>query len=84
MDNLIHTSTIIVHNAEEDETGYWAEVEELPGCYGAGETLDEVEQDIREAIESHVLMLRDLGKPIPEGKANEDPLLRRWQIAVSA
>ncbi len=37
---------------ESQEGGYWAEVPGLPGCYGEGETLDEVKRDIAEAIES--------------------------------
>ncbi|MBI4236474.1 MAG: type II toxin-antitoxin system HicB family antitoxin [Chloroflexi bacterium] len=42
--------TAIIHEAEEG--GYWAEVLELPGCVTQGETLDEVQANIREAIEA--------------------------------
>ena len=42
--------TALVHEAEEG--GYWAEVVELPGCVSQGETLDELRQNIREAIEA--------------------------------
>jgi len=45
----MHSYTVIVH--EEEEGGYWAEVEELPGCFASGETLDELERDVKEAIE---------------------------------
>lgn len=30
---------------------YWAEVEELPGCFAAGDTLDELFDSLREAVE---------------------------------
>ena len=44
---------IIVHKAEE--SGYWAEVPGLPGCFSQGETLEETENNIREAIEGYLL-----------------------------
>ena len=43
--------TVLVHDTEEDETGYWAEVLELPGCCTQGETLDEIKVNIQDAIE---------------------------------
>lgn len=39
---------IIVHQAEEG--GYWAEVPAIPGCVSQGETLEELDDNIREAI----------------------------------
>ncbi len=40
---------VLIHPAEEG--GYWAEVPALRGCYTQGETLEEVYENIREAIE---------------------------------
>jgi len=40
----------IVHKAEEG--GFWAEVPALPGCATQGETLVEVEANLREAIDT--------------------------------
>jgi predicted RNase H-like HicB family nuclease len=40
---------VIVHDAEEG--GYWAEVPALPGCATQGETLDELLNNLHEAIE---------------------------------
>jgi predicted RNase H-like HicB family nuclease len=40
---------VIVHEAEEG--GFWAEVPDLPGCATQGETIDELVQNVREAIE---------------------------------
>jgi predicted RNase H-like HicB family nuclease len=40
---------VIVHKAEEG--GYWAEVPSIPGCATQGETMEEIEVNIREAIE---------------------------------
>jgi predicted RNase H-like HicB family nuclease len=43
------TIKAIIHKAEEG--GFWAEVPALPGCLTQGETLAEVESNLREAIE---------------------------------
>ncbi|MBC8327079.1 MAG: type II toxin-antitoxin system HicB family antitoxin [Verrucomicrobia subdivision 3 bacterium] len=39
----------IIHEAKEG--GYWAEVPSLPGCVTQGETMDELNANLREAIE---------------------------------
>lgn len=38
----------IIHNALE--SGYWAEVPEIPGCMTQGETLEELHANLQEAI----------------------------------
>lgn len=40
---------VVVHEAEEG--GFWAEVPALPGCASQGETMDELMQNLHEAIE---------------------------------
>ena len=50
MTTMIQTYTVIVHPAEEG--GYWGEVLELPGCVSQGETIEELRDNIREAIEA--------------------------------
>ena len=40
----------IVHKAQEG--GYWAEVPSIPGCATQGETLAELEENLRDAIEA--------------------------------
>lgn len=37
-----------IHPAEE--SGYWAEVPEIPGCMTQGETLEELHANLQEAI----------------------------------
>ncbi len=44
--------TVLIHEAEEGETGYWGEVLEMPGCVSQGETLAELRANMREAIEA--------------------------------
>lgn len=55
--------TVIIYPAEEG--GYWAKVLALPGCYSQGETLDGTLANIKEAIESHILALKEDGQEIP-------------------
>jgi len=40
---------VIVHEAEEG--GFWAEVPSIPGCATQGETYEELEANLRDAIE---------------------------------
>lgn len=39
----------VVHEAEEG--GFWAEVPALPGCATQGETLEELVENLHEAVE---------------------------------
>lgn len=41
---------VVVHEAEEG--GYWAEVPSIPGCATQGETLDELTENLGEAVEA--------------------------------
>ena len=51
---------------EKAENNYAAYVPDLLGCVATGETVEEVEQQIREAIEIHLRGMREDGLPIPE------------------
>jgi predicted RNase H-like HicB family nuclease len=45
---------------------YSAYVPDLPGCVATGNTVEEVESEIREAIEFHIEGLREDGIAVPE------------------
>lgn len=51
---------VIVHRAEEG--GFWAEVPSIPGCATQGETLEEIEANVREAIEG--CLFADVEQPM--------------------
>lgn len=51
---------------EQAEGNYSAYVPDLPGCIATGNTIQEVEQQIREAIEFHLEGMREDGLVIPE------------------
>ena len=51
---------------EKAPGNYSAYVPDLPGCVATGDTVEDVEREIREAIDFHLEGLRDAGQPIPE------------------
>lgn len=50
---------------EKAESNYSAYVPDLPGCIATGATVEEVESQIREAIEFHLAGMREDGTAIP-------------------
>jgi len=51
---------------EETSTGFSAYSPDLPGCISTGRTRDDVERNMREAIEFHLDGLREEGLPVPK------------------
>ncbi len=51
---------------EKGPNNYSAFVPDLPGCITTGRTLEEIEENIRAAIELHLEGMREDGEPIPE------------------
>lgn len=54
---------------EKTDTGYGAYVPDLPGCVAAGNTYEETDRLIREAIPFHIEGLQRNGDPVPEPSA---------------
>ncbi|QBQ53933.1 type II toxin-antitoxin system HicB family antitoxin [Nitrosococcus wardiae] len=50
---------------EKAASNYSAYVPDLPGCVATGSTIEEVESEIREAIEFHLEGMREDGELIP-------------------
>jgi predicted RNase H-like HicB family nuclease len=50
---------------EKGPTSYGAHVPDLPGCIAVAETLDELDELIRDAIKFHIEELREQGYPVP-------------------
>ena len=51
---------------EKTNTGYSAYSPDLPGCVSTGQTRDEVEANMRDAIQFHIDGLKQEGYEIPE------------------
>ncbi len=50
----------------DDGISYGVTVPDLPGCFSAGDTLDEAIEMAKEAIDAHVELLIEGGEGIPE------------------
>jgi len=51
---------------EKAENNYSAYVPDLPGCVATGQTIEEIENEIREAIAFHIEGLRQDGLTVPQ------------------
>ena len=71
--------TVLIYQSEEG--GFWAEVPALPGCYSQGETIEEAMENIKEAIEAHILALKEDREEIP---TEETFFIGRVKVEVAA
>lgn len=60
---------VIIHDAEEG--GYWAEVPAIPGCATEGDTMEELLQNIYEAVEGCLSVEIDEDMTAPMGRVLE-------------
>lgn len=54
---------IVIH--QEGDSAYGITVPDVPGCFSAGDMLEEAMQNVREAIEGHLEILAEDGAAIP-------------------
>ena len=50
---------VVIH--EDPEGGFWAEVPALPGCYSQGESVQELQDNLREAISGVLEVMQEQG-----------------------
>jgi predicted RNase H-like HicB family nuclease len=65
---------VVIEKGPANYSGY---VPDLPGCIATGKTLEEIESNMREAIEFHIEGMIEDGDPIPE------PSSRAIEVEVS-
>jgi predicted RNase H-like HicB family nuclease len=58
---------IVIERADDGGYGAWAP--DLPGCVALGDSLEECELEMREAIAFHLEGLREQGEPVPSPTA---------------
>ena len=63
---------------EKSATGYSAYSPDLPGCVSTGDTIEETEQNMREAMSFHLDGLKEEGYEIPK------PTSRSSYIEIAA
>jgi len=54
---------IVIEKANDNYSGY---VPDLPGCIATGDTVEQTEQNLRDALVFHLEGLREDGLPIPQ------------------
>ena len=57
---------VVIERADKNYSAYSPD---LPGCVATGETREEVERNIHEAIQMHVQGLREDNLPIPQAES---------------
>ena len=57
---------VLIHEDIESK-GYWGECPELPGCYSQGETIEELMEHMKEAVELYL----DESEPIEISSVKE-------------
>ena len=56
----VQNYAVVIH--EDPEGGFWGEVPALPGCYSQGETVEELKNNIREAIAGVLEVMKEEGQ----------------------
>ncbi len=62
----MHRFLVVIERAGSNYSAYSPD---LPGCVATGETREEVERNIHEAIQMHLQGLREDNSPIPKGES---------------
>ncbi|KAF5418589.1 MAG: type II toxin-antitoxin system HicB family antitoxin [Desulfobacterales bacterium] len=71
--------TVLVY--KDEEGGFWAEVPALPGCYSQGETVEETMEHVKEAIETHIIALKE---DLQEIQANKEFVIGNVTVNTTA
>lgn len=59
----------IAISAGDEQHAWGVEVPDIPGCFSAGDNLDDAVAMAREAIEGHLELLAEAGESIPEARS---------------
>jgi predicted RNase H-like HicB family nuclease len=59
------TEYLVIYETGEDG-GWGAYSPDVPGCVAAGQTKEEVEKLMREALPDHLALMREVGEPVPQ------------------
>lgn len=57
----------------KDESGYYAYVPDLNGCFGGGDTLEDVIESITNGLETHIESLVAYGMDVPPATFGNEP-----------
>lgn len=63
------TDYLVIYERNAD--GWWAYVPDVPGCTAAGDSREDAERNIRDALVAHVELLRANGSDLPAPVARD-------------
>ena len=72
--------TVLVSKSPNGQ-GYWVMVPALPGCFSAGDTFEEAQKNVEEAIVLHIEGIIEDGEEIP---VNGDFIVTHTDISLKA
>lgn len=74
---------------KEDETDYWVDMPDIPGCASSGETLDAAMANFEDALAFHLKGMKESGLFLPEPRtiqavlgAEEDPYIESYVVEI--
>lgn len=71
----MHRFLVIIEKANGNHSAYSPD---LPGCVATGSTREDVERNMRVAMEMHVRGLKEDGLPIPESTSLAEYIAVSW------
>ena len=74
---MFYKANIII---EKDDDGYYAYCPELPGCQSQGDSLEEVRENIKEAVELYIETLSESEK---QALLNKEILTMTLEVQVA-
>ena len=64
--NKVHEYIALIR--KEAETDYWVTIPDIPGCYATGETADDAIIYFQQALESHIVCMRESDLRLPPAR----------------
>ena len=68
---------------KEDETDYWVDIPDLPGCVSSGVTEKKAKVNFQEALALHLETMKEEGLAMPLPRSREDVLAAEQDPYVS-
>lgn len=76
---------------KEENTDYWVDIPDLPGCISYGKTEDEAKANFKEALNLHLEAMQKDGQSLPQPRSRnevlsteEDPYITDYAVEVDA
>ncbi len=65
-------ASYIAYLRKDKSSDYGVEFPDIPGCFSAGNTMEEAKAMAAEALAGHVAVLEEMGEPVPAPSSMDD------------